>query len=99
MRKPLLHQNLKNAKVLPLLKGGTKLEINNYRPISLLKNSCKIIEKNAFSFIQLARKMNLLHDKQFGFREKFSTTDVLAEMTECIWLGADKNIKCCILSI
>ena len=48
-----LHQgvfpsDLKQAKVIPLHKGGSRLDENNYRPISLLKVWIKIFERAMF---------------------------------------------------
>ena len=37
--------NLKTAKVIPVYKKESKLEVNNYRPISLLSNIDKVFEK------------------------------------------------------
>jgi len=36
---------LKLAKVIPIYKVGSKLELTNYRPISLLSNLSKLLEK------------------------------------------------------
>ena len=47
---------LKLAKVIPIFKAGSKLEVNNYRPISLLPTLSKIIDKlmhiRLFSFLE-----------------------------------------------
>ena len=40
---------LKIARVTPILKKGSKLEISNYRPISLLSNLNQIFEKVMYS--------------------------------------------------
>ena len=37
--------NMKLAKIIPVLKSGSKAEFNNYRPISLLSQFSKILEK------------------------------------------------------
>ena len=62
---------LKDAKVLPLHKGGSKLEENNYRPISLLVIWSKIYESamstRVYNFFE---SCNLLSNCQFGFRSK-----------------------------
>ena len=39
---------LKTAKVVPVFKKDSKLDYSNYRPISLLSNIEKILEKNVF---------------------------------------------------
>ena len=62
---------LKIAKVLPLHKGGSTLDPNNFRPISLLSIFDKIIEKlmhkRLYEFLELH---NILFANQFGFRKK-----------------------------
>jgi hypothetical protein len=64
----------KVAKVIPVFKSGDPLDMNNYRPISLLCSFSKILEK--IVFIRLMNYLsanNLLSRDQFGFRPKHST--------------------------
>ena len=87
---------LKIAKTIPIFKKGSKLEIGNYRPISLLSNLNKIIEKlmfnRVYSFIE---KHNLLYKLQFGFRRKHSTNHALIEITELIRSALDSKRYAC----
>lgn len=70
--------NFKIAKVLPIHKGGDSIEVNNYRPISLLGNFSKIIEKLIYTrVISFFDKFNLLYANQYGFRKNHSTSDAL----------------------
>ena len=60
---------LKMAKVIPIHKSGTKTEVSNYRPISLLSSFSKIFEKLMhFRLSDFLEKNNVLHDMQYGFR-------------------------------
>ena len=76
---------LKIVKVIPIHKGGSNQEMNNYRPISLLSIFDKIIEKlvhkRLYKFLE---DNDILYDKQFGFRKKNSTIFSLIEITEKI---------------
>lgn len=66
--------DLKIAKVSPIFKADDKLLVNNYRPISVLPVFSKILEKIVYNrLIEYLNRMNILTDKQFGFREKHST--------------------------
>ena len=62
---------LKIAKVIPLHKGGSTEELNNFRPISLLSIFDKIIEKimhsRLYAFLD---EHNILFKNQFGFKKK-----------------------------
>ena len=63
------------GKVTALFKSGNRNDTNNYRPITLLPIISKILEKAVHG--QIYRYLNehkLLTSKQFGFREKLSTT-------------------------
>ena len=64
----------KYAKVVPIHKAKSKLEMGNYRPISLLPVVSKILEKivhrRLYSFLS---DNNFFNDQQFGFRSNHST--------------------------
>lgn len=62
-------EQLKVAKVIPIYKGGSKTDVSNYRPISLLSAFSKIFEKLMHSRVyNFLDKNQSLYDMQFGFR-------------------------------
>ena len=83
---------LKIAKVIPIHKKGEKSECDNYRPISLISDISKPLEKlvheRLYSFLE---KEKLLFVGQYGFRNKRSTTDALTDITERIRVACDKG--------
>ena len=65
----------KTAKVIPLYKKGDASDINNYRPISLLSNISKILEKIMHQrVINFLNRHNFFFQNQFGFRKNHSTS-------------------------
>ena len=65
---------LKTAKAIPIHKKDSRLEVSNYRPISLLSNIDKIFEKLMRSrLIEFLEERQILYYKQFVFRNDFST--------------------------
>ena len=94
-------ENLKISKVIPIFKDkGSKLDINNYRPISLLSNINKVLEKlmhkRLSSFLS---KHKCLYDLQFGFRKKHSTTHTLMYLTETVRKAIDNDNFACSIFI
>ena len=76
---------LKLTKIIPIYKKDSKLEVSNYRPISLLSNINKILEKLMFKRLNtFLEKENLIYNLQFGFRQKYSTNHALLSMTQQI---------------
>ena len=73
---------LKLNEIIPILKGGSTEELNDYRPISLLSIFDTIIEKlmhkRLYDFLQ---EHNVLFQNQFGFRKNNSTNFTLLEIT------------------
>ena len=75
----------KIAKVIPIFKSGSKSEIINYRPISLLATFSKILEKCIK--IQLTNYLEsekILTESQYGFRQHLNTSNALFDITKII---------------
>ena len=87
----------KNAKAIPIFKmKGSMLETSNYRPISLLSNLNKILEKVMFNRVfNFLEKYKCIFHRQFGFRQKHSTTHALIEITENIRKALDTGKFAC----
>ena len=84
---------LKIAKVVAIFKEkGCNMDCTNYRPISLLSNINKIIEKlmheRLYSFLE---KHSCIYELQFGFRSKHSTGHALTDLTEAIRMAMDES--------
>ncbi len=86
---------MKLTKVIPIYKAKSKIEFSNYRPISMLSNISKILEKvvhrRLYSFMT---KHNILYDNQFGFRPKHSTIDAITKFTCDTMKSLDEKGSC-----
>ena len=82
--------------MIPVFKKGDKLEVNNYRSISLISNISKIIEKlihrRLNSFLE---QNNIFYPSQFGFRDRHSTSHALIEITDKIMKAYDQGLFAC----
>ena len=86
----------KSAKVIPIHKKNSKLIVSNYRPISLLSNLDKIIEKLMYNrIIQLLEDDKIICCKQFGFCENFSTALAIITLFENVQSALDNNKFAC----
>ena len=90
---------LKNAKVVPCHKDDSRLEMSNYRPISLLPTVSKIFEKLMYArLIEFINKYNILYKNQFGFQSGMSTEyAVNALLNNIIQTLENKEYGVCIL--
>ena len=83
---------LKRAKILPIFKNKDKLEITNYRPISILPVISKVYEKvfhnRLYNYFSLN---NLLSSSQFGFRSGASTEHAISKFFDNILKLFDQN--------
>ena len=86
---------LQIAKVIPIFKSESRVACNNYRPIFLLSNIGKIIEKlihkRLHSFLET---QNYFYPAQFGFRLNMSTNNALMSPAENIQTQLDKGKYC-----
>ena len=83
---------LEIAKVIPIHKKQSKVDYANYRPISVLCNIEKIIEKLMYKRLSnFVDVNNLIYSLQFGFRKKYSTTHALINLTENIRQTLDEG--------
>ena len=83
---------IKISIVIPIYKKDSKLIVSNYRPISLLSNINKILEKLMFNRLYSFLETNKsIYDYQFGFRKKHSTNHALLSMTQEIRDTIDKG--------
>ena len=87
---------LKTEKVVPVFKKDSKLDYSNYRPISLLSNTEKILEKLMYKRLYtFLNNNNIIYNLQFGFRQQYSTSHALINITENIRKALDDgNIGC-----
>lgn len=83
----------KSAHVIPIPKPGKPAnEPKNLRPISLLNNLSKILEKVLHArILECCKDMNLLPDVQFGFRNNHSTIHALMRLFEECVLGFNND--------
>ena len=92
LSKGVFPQDFKVAKVTPLFKSGSRDQVGNYRPISVLPIAAKVFEKEVYK--QLYKYLtdnNLLHPSQHGFRKKRSTQTALIKVVDNWLTNIDKG--------
>jgi len=83
---------MKTAKVLPFFKANEESVFSNYRPVSLLPQFSKILEKLFNNrLIDFIERNKLLFESQYGFRCKHSTAHAICELYEKISNAIDKG--------
>ena len=83
---------MKLAEVIPLHKSGSKHIVDNYRPISLLMTTSKILEEvvstHVYAFLD---NTGQLYSSQYGFCSKHSCEDAISELTRNILKSKEKG--------
>ena len=86
---------MKIAKIIPIFKNGQKTEFTNYRPISILSQFSKILEKLFNLRLDKFLDANkILSNSQYGLRPGMSTVHAAAELVEQIASAIDGQ-RCC----
>ena len=85
----------KIAKVVAVFLANSRILCSNYRPVSLLSNTGKTIEKLMHKRLNIfLEKKQIYYNFQFGFRSNFFTNNALLSIVEGIQSHLDKNKFC-----
>lgn len=83
----------KDANVTPIYKKGSKIKANNYRPISLTSNICKlmeaIIKRHIYDFMQISE---IIPSNQHGFLPRRSCATNLIQFFNQVTDAVNKRI-------
>ena len=84
----------RTANVTPLFKKGSKQQPENYRPVSLTSQICKVVESLLRdALVQHLDKHNLIRDSQHGFRKGYSCASNLLMFLETVTAAVDSGCK------
>ena len=84
--------SLKTARVVPIFKSGSKTDVANYRPISLLASFSKLYEKLMHRrIIEFMEANNSIFDSQYGFRSGRSCEHALLKAQSVLLDSLSKN--------
>ena len=86
------------AEIIPIYKKGDINKATNYRPIALLSQFNKLMEKIIFfRLYSYLEKKQLLNDNQFGFRPNFSTASAISSLYDKLIKNIDNDLfSCCV---
>ena len=85
INKGVFPSELKIAKVIPILKKGTLLDVNNYRPISFLPVVSKIVERIVYNRVySYFNRNNFFYKLQFGFRKNYGINHAVTKLVETV---------------
>ena len=83
---------LKIAKVIPIFKSGDPSLLSNYRPVSVLPVFSKVFERVVYKRLLLhLNEFSILYTRQFGFRQKHSTSQAIIQLIDKITEAIDKK--------
>ena len=83
----------KTARVKPLFKKNSPLDLGNYRPVSILSIVSNVLERSVYNQLYGFLQTNgLLYELQSGFRSKYSTDSCLIHLLDFIRGNNDKGL-------
>ena len=85
--------SLKVARVTPIFKSKSHKIVSNFRPISVLSFTSKILEKLMKTrVLSHLEKHNIIFEKQFGFRMGLSPADAVLEFVDHCVTSLDSKL-------
>lgn len=88
-------QSLKTSLISPVFKAKAKDNINNYRPISVIGNIAKVVEKCLKArIVVFLEKHNIISKQQFGFMKGKSTSDAICDLVKTVTNSLNCDEKC-----
>ena len=94
LKQGVMPKQRKQANIVPIHKGGKYESITNYRPISLLSCTSKILERIVCDpLTHFLTANNIIGNQQFGFSKGTSTIDQLLEMYHRIVSTMDRRLS------
>ena len=88
------------SKIIVLYKSSKEDILGNYRPISLLPQISKILEKIIKSRLNAyINKHNILNCNQFGFRSNRYTAGAIDNLNDILVNNLDNKVNCLAVSI
>ena len=89
-------EKLKLVKIIPIHKGKSKLELGNYRPISLLPIFSKILEKLMnVRMVKFLNQNKTVFEHQYGFQENKSTSLAILDLQSQLTNNIDNKLFSC----
>ena len=88
----------KNANICPVYKKGDKQLVANYRPIALLSNLSKVLERLVYNELyKYCEVNNILTERNSGFKKSDSAINQLIYLNHLIYQGLDDGKKIALL--
>uniref|UniRef100_A0A8D8R0B9 Craniofacial development protein 2 n=1 Tax=Cacopsylla melanoneura TaxID=428564 RepID=A0A8D8R0B9_9HEMI len=91
-------QDYRDAEIVAIHKKGDRSKCDNYRGISLLSISGKLLSRVIYNRLTVLAE-EVLSDTQCGFRQNKSTTDMVFSIRQLIEKTLEQNSKLCIAFI
>ena len=92
----------KKAKLIPIFKGKgiSRMSPGSYRPVAMLPSLSKIVEKVVQTqIISFMNKSGQFNDNLHAYREQYSTTSTLLQLSDSILEATDSNLISTLVTI